>query len=71
MFDLEFHKKQDAVKYINPFATKFRYPTEFDIPECEEVTLAVKYAGSIVRLVEKKISEPDTGQKTIFMKSHD
>ena len=67
LFDKEFYKKEDAVKYINPFSTKFRYPTEYDVLGHDEAALAIKYANRIVKLVLKKISEPDTGQSTIFL----
>jgi len=65
-FDAEFHKKNDAASYINPFSTKFRYPTEYDVLGYDEATLAIKDANSIVKLVLKKIAEPNTGQKNIF-----
>ena len=65
-FDYEFSKKLDAADYINPFSSKFRYPTEFDIPEFDEAELAVKYAESILKFVLKKISEPRTGQINVF-----
>ena len=65
-FDGEFEKKFDAADYVNPFSTKFRYPTEFDIPDIAETELAIKHAQSITAFVVKKITEPQTGQKDIF-----
>lgn len=54
IFDHDFHKKLDAANYINPFSSKFRYPTEFDIPNAEEVELAINYAEKIIQFVLKK-----------------
>lgn len=65
-FDQEFKKKFDASDYVNPFSTKFRYPTEFDIPDIAEAELAIKHAQSIMAFVVKKITAPQTGQKDIF-----
>lgn len=65
-FDAEFRQKFDAVDFLNPFASKFRYPTEFDLPELKDAELAVKHAESIMRFVLKKIAEPGTGQNTII-----
>ncbi len=65
-FDQEFQKKFDAADYINPFSTKFRYPTEYDLPDFAEAELAIKHARSIFKFVLKKISEPETGQTQIF-----
>lgn len=53
-FDQEFNKKFDVVDYLNPFASKFRYPTEFDLPEFKDAELAVKHAESMMRFVLKK-----------------
>lgn len=61
-FDRDFKKKFDAADYINPFSSKFRYPTEYDIPNLAEAEFAIKHAQSILRFVLKKISEPGTGQ---------
>lgn len=66
MFDQDFQKKLDAADYVNPFSSKFRYPTEFDIPDLHEAELAIKHAESIMRFVLKKISEPATGQIKIY-----
>jgi HEPN domain-containing protein len=64
-FDQDFKKKFDAANYINPFSTKFRYPTEFDIPNITEAKLAIKYAQSILTFVTKKIEKSKTGQTNI------
>ncbi|KKQ33547.1 MAG: HEPN-type nucleotidyltransferase, antibiotic resistance related protein [candidate division TM6 bacterium GW2011_GWF2_37_49] len=68
-FDAEFRNKFDAVDFLNPFASKFRYPTEFNLPEIKDAELAAKHAESIMRFVLKKIAEPETGQTDIFVTS--
>jgi HEPN domain-containing protein len=65
-FDKAFEKNYDLAEQLNPFSTRFRYPTEFDIPDLADSKLAVKHAQSILNFVLKKISEPLTGQKNIF-----
>lgn len=56
----------DAAEHLNPFATKFRYPTEFDIPDYVDTKSAIKQAQKIVDFVLKKIAEPETGQQELF-----
>ena len=65
-FDRTFEKRFAAVDYINPFSTKFRYPTEYDIPDYEESKQAIKYAQNIMNFVLRKMTEPETGQTEIF-----
>lgn len=64
-FDKDFEKIYAATLFLNPFATKFRYPTEFDIPDQTDAELALKHATSILTFVLKKISHPTTEQKSI------
>jgi len=64
--DQEFQEKFDAADYINPFSSKFRYPTEYEIPDFDDAELAVKHAKKIMTFVIKKIEEPVTGQ-TAFL----
>jgi HEPN domain-containing protein len=66
MFNRDFQKRFDAADYINPFSSKFRYPTESEIPDLSEAELAVNHAENILRFVVKKISEPETGQGDLF-----
>ena len=66
LLDGEFIKKGDAASFLNPLSTKFRYPSDFIIPDCEDADITIKHASSIIRFVIKKIAEPDTGQKNIF-----
>jgi hypothetical protein len=51
---------------LAPFATKFRYPTEFDIPDFADSESAIKQAQRIVAFVVKKISQAGTGQISLF-----
>ena len=57
-FNSKFKKLYPAVRQLNPFATKFRYPTEFDIPDLNEAKLAIKHAASILRFTEKQLTIP-------------
>lgn len=57
-FDNSFQKLSTELKMLNPFATKFRYPSEFDLPDSSETTLAIKQANTILTLVVKKIANP-------------
>ena len=54
-FDKNFQKKINAANYINPFSSKFRYPSEFDMPDLAEVQLTIKYTENIMRFVLKKV----------------
>lgn len=65
-FDIGFEKFYDAAEQLAPFATKFRYPTEFDIPERDDAEQAVKHAQKILAFVLKKVSAPDSGQEKLF-----
>jgi len=64
--DKTFEKLYDDAIYLNPLATKFRYPTEFDIPSFEDAKVSIKKTQKIVNFVLKKIAEPETGQKELF-----
>lgn len=64
-FDQEFRKLYQAAKELNPFATKFRYPTEFDIPDQAKVIIVIKHAELILKFVMNKIAEPECGQLII------
>lgn len=65
-FDATFEKTYEAAKKLNPLATKFRYPTEFDMPNFEDTEQILKYAKTIYRFALKKTEEPDTGQGSLF-----
>jgi len=68
-FDKTFEKLYRDAGHLNPFATKFRYPTEFEIPDFEDTKNAIKQTQKIVNFVRKKIAEPVTGQKSLFCPS--
>lgn len=65
-FDKDFETLYESAEYLNPFVTKFRYPTEFDIPDYEDTKNAIEQADRIVKFVLKKIAEPNTEQEKIF-----
>ena len=65
-FDKDFEKLYQATKKLNPFSTKFRYPTEFDILEASELEFAIKNAESILKFVSNKIAHPEPAQTTIY-----
>lgn len=64
-FDQDFQKLYQAARELNPFATKFRYPTEFDIPDLNKVNQTIKQAESIMKFVIKKISDPAADQMNL------
>ena len=65
--DNDFSKLYVSSEKLNPFSTKFRYPTEFDIPDLETAKAAISNAKKIMNFVLKKISAPETGQTNIFI----
>jgi HEPN domain-containing protein len=65
-FDKDFEKLYPATKQLNPFSTKFRYPTEYDILEASDLELAIKNAESILKFIVKKIAHPQPAQTTIY-----
>jgi len=65
-FDREFEKLYDDAEHLNPFATKFRYPTEFDLPNFQDTKKSIQRTQKIINFVLKKIAEPDSGQKELF-----
>ncbi|KKQ49174.1 MAG: HEPN domain protein [candidate division TM6 bacterium GW2011_GWF2_38_10] len=67
--DRGFDKLYDAADCLNPYATRFRYPTEFGIPDLADSEQAIKNAESILRFVLKKITETTTGQQNMFNRS--
>ena len=64
--DKDFDRLYDGAEWLNPFVTRFRYPTEFEIPDYEDTKVAVDKAQRIVDFVIKKIAEPETGQQELF-----
>lgn len=67
-FDGDFRKLEELIVGLNPFSTKFRYPTEYDIPEEKDAIDAIKKTEKVLKFVLDKISTPEIGQKNIFNK---
>jgi HEPN domain-containing protein len=66
-FDQNFAKLYKAAKYLNPFSTKFRYPSEYDVPDVDEAQMAIKQAQKIMHFVIKKIvASHTTKQNSLF-----
>ena len=65
-FDKTFETLYRDIVHLNPFSTRFRYPTEFDVPGFEDTKNSIKITQKIVNFVRKKIAEPETGQKELF-----
>ncbi len=40
--DREFEKIYTFARYLNPFSTKFRYPSEYDIPDYDHADNTIK-----------------------------
>jgi HEPN domain-containing protein len=64
-FDPTFQGLYSEARELNPFSTKFRYPTEFDIPAAPRTEAALKQAKKIMNFVSKKIFKTPTGQMEI------
>jgi len=65
-FDKNFEKVLEAAKRLNPFSTKFRYPSEYDIPDLADAKLAIKQTQKIATFVIKTIATMTTGQSDLF-----
>lgn len=70
-FSNDFKMIYEPTKLLNPFSSKSRYPTEYDIPDLADSKLAIKHMQSIVNFVLKKIAAPEMGQTNIFNKLGD
>ena len=64
--DKNFERLFEAADHLNPFSVKFRYPTEFDIPDSADAERAIQQAQKIVTFVVRRISQPETGQLGLF-----
>ncbi len=65
--DQSFNKLIESAEYLNPFSTKFRYPSEYDIPDENDTVRAIEAARFMLNFVRRKTIEKDsTGQETIF-----
>jgi len=65
-FDRTFEKLYDDAEHLNPFATKFRYPTEFDLPDFQDTKKSIQRIQKIVNFVLKKIAKSGTGQEKLL-----
>ena len=65
-FNNDFEKLYKEAGALNPFSTKFRYPTEFDIPDHDDTKDAIKQAERIVRFALKEISPSKVGWQELF-----
>lgn len=68
LFDKDFQKLGTALEVITPFATKFRYPSEFDIPDKGKVDILLEETRFVLTFVTKKIATSMTGQMEIIIK---
>jgi HEPN domain-containing protein len=64
--DVTFEQLYDSADHLSPYATRFRYPTEFEVPDREDSELAIKDAQTIIQFVHKKLTEPEIGQMSIL-----
>ena len=65
-YDASFNLLINVAQNLKPFATKFRYPTEYDIPDKLESLIVFKQAKKIYKFVLKKIEENAETNKTLF-----
>lgn len=65
-FDRDFEILLPAIRILNPYSTKFRYPSEYDIPDFADAELAVRQAQKILTFIIRKIAEPEKGQVDMF-----
>lgn len=65
-FDKSLVKLVNIAGDLKPFATEFRYPDDSIIPDKQEATLALEQAQKIFDFVKQKITDLETGQKSIF-----
>lgn len=70
-FDRSFEEFYEPARQLNPFATRFRYPTEYDVPDLDYAIDLIKQAKKIMTFVAKKISDPKAGQLDIFEKIYE
>lgn len=65
-FDHDFQKLTEICELLNPFATKFRYPSEFDLPNYSETKEILKLTKKIIVFVDKKIIPSLIGQMELL-----
>lgn len=66
-FEQSFKNLLNSAEYLNPFATQFRYPSQYDIPSEEDVEHAIAHAQRILNFVYRKTNTLlGDKQETIF-----
>ncbi|MBX9830354.1 HEPN domain-containing protein [Candidatus Babeliales bacterium] len=55
-FDKTFETILDAADILNPLSTRFRYPSEFEVPDFEDAYEVIKLAESVLTFASKKIT---------------
>ncbi len=65
-FDNSFIKLTETAGRLKPFAIEFRYPDDLLIPDKDKATLTLEQAQKIFDFVKQKITDLETGQKSIF-----
>ena len=65
-FDKTFASLNEIAGDLKPFATEFRYPDDLTIPDKQEALIALEQAQEIFNFVKQKITDLETGQKSIF-----
>lgn len=65
-FERDFGELLYFAQELNPFATRFRYPSEFEVPSRSDAEHAIGTAQKIMRFAIKKMTKEETGQSKIF-----
>jgi HEPN domain-containing protein len=53
--DLVFESLKPKLSVLTPYATKFRYPDDYLVPDREDVLEAITYAEEILQFVRRRI----------------
>ncbi|MCL5437016.1 MAG: HEPN domain-containing protein [Candidatus Dependentiae bacterium] len=66
--DPSFDQLLKAAEYLTPFSSKFRYPSEFDLPDASENSRAIEDAMAILKFVRRKLTpkRKKVGQGELF-----
>ena len=54
------------VAELNPYATYFRYPDDYCVPDRTTTLNAIEKADKLLKFVNEKIAELNSGQNSIF-----
>ncbi|OCL28605.1 hypothetical protein U472_00625 [Orenia metallireducens] len=55
--DKEFNQFMDYAEELTPYAVEFRYPTEWPLPDKDDVLTAIKMAEEIFTFVKDKLDD--------------